>query len=169
MKRTVEYYLDLPYTTEILPNGDGTFFAKVKELEGCMTEGDTWQEVYEMIEDAKRIWIEAALDYDEPIPEPVTDQSYSGKLVLRLGARLHRELSESAEKNGISLNLYINQLLASRDSVVREKDMMIETLLSTLRTNSSNTVSGSFSFQYNHQEPVIIESREGEYVVGINV
>ena len=35
MARTVEEYLELPYTIEITPD-DGTFFVKVKELDGCM-------------------------------------------------------------------------------------------------------------------------------------
>lgn len=67
--RTLEEYLALPYTLEIIPD-DGAWFVRVKELPGCMTEVDEWDEILPMIEDAKRLWIEAALARGRDIPEP---------------------------------------------------------------------------------------------------
>lgn len=63
-------YLQLPYTIEIIPD-DGAWFAQIKELVGCMTEVDTWEEILPMIEDAKRLWLELALERGRPIPEPI--------------------------------------------------------------------------------------------------
>ncbi len=40
MKRNVEEYMALPYTIEIIPD-EGSCFVKVKELEGCMSVGET--------------------------------------------------------------------------------------------------------------------------------
>jgi antitoxin HicB len=39
-----------------------------------MTEADTIEEAYEMIEDAKRAWLEAAIEEGIEIPLPETSQ-----------------------------------------------------------------------------------------------
>ncbi len=67
--KPIEYYMSLPYTIEIIPD-NGAWFARIKELPGCMTEVDEWDEILPMIEDIKRLWLEAALAHDQPIPEP---------------------------------------------------------------------------------------------------
>jgi antitoxin HicB len=70
MKKEVGFYTKLPYTIEITTYKDGGYFAKVKELEGCMTEGGTLEEVIKNIEDAKKAWIETALESGIEIPLP---------------------------------------------------------------------------------------------------
>jgi predicted RNase H-like HicB family nuclease len=70
MNRTLEEYLKLPYTIEIIPD-DGAWFVRIKELEGCMTEVDTWEEILPAIEEAKYLWIELALERGRKIPEPL--------------------------------------------------------------------------------------------------
>lgn len=67
--KTLDYYLSLPYTPEIIPD-DGAWFVQIKELKGCMTEVDEWEEILPMIEAAKRLWLEAALERGHTIPEP---------------------------------------------------------------------------------------------------
>ena len=101
MSKTVDYYMNLQYKTEIIRNEDGSFFASVKELPGCFTEGDTIEEVYNMIEDAKKSWIITALEknMDIPLPEINTVKNYSGKFMIRIPKLLHKKLSENAEKD----------------------------------------------------------------------
>jgi antitoxin HicB len=70
MARTLEDYLALPYTIEIIPD-DGAWFVQIKELSGCMTEVDTWDEILPAIEEAKHLWLEVALERGRPIPEPM--------------------------------------------------------------------------------------------------
>lgn len=70
MNKTLQDYLTLPYTMEITPD-DGAWFIQVKELPGCMTEVDEWDQILPAIEDAKRLWIGLALDRGRTIPEPV--------------------------------------------------------------------------------------------------
>ena len=71
MNKTLDYYLSLPYTLEIFPDEeDGGYVARVRELPGCITQADTWAELLEMVEDAKRLWLESALEHGDPIPEP---------------------------------------------------------------------------------------------------
>lgn len=70
MEKSIEYYLSLPYTIEVIPD-EGAWFVQVKELSGCITEVDSWEEVLPAIEEAKRLWLEVAIEHGQPIPEPV--------------------------------------------------------------------------------------------------
>lgn len=69
MPKMLNDYLVLPYIIEIIPD-EGAWFVQVKELPGCMTEVDEWDQILPAIEDAKRLWIELALERGRPIPEP---------------------------------------------------------------------------------------------------
>ncbi len=70
MAKTLEDYLKLPYTIEIIPD-ESAWFVQIKELPGCMTEVDTWDEIRPAIEEAKYLWLELALERGRPIPEPL--------------------------------------------------------------------------------------------------
>lgn len=113
--KKVEDYLKLPYHIEIIYDDDEEnpgWAARVRELPGCITQGDTFEELGEMIEDAMRGWISVALEDGIPIPEPAPDEEYSGKFVVRLPRSLHRQLVEAAEREGVSLNQFVNVALA---------------------------------------------------------
>jgi antitoxin HicB len=112
MDKTVEYYLGLPYTIELVAEPAGGWFVAVRELPGCMSEGDTPEEAVDMIRDAMRGWIEISLQEGDPIPEPRSLDDYSGKFVVRVPRSLHRELVETAAQEGVSLNQYVNVVLA---------------------------------------------------------
>ena len=61
--KSIEYYMGLPYRLEITPDLDeGGFVARYPELPGCITVGDSMEEIAEYAEDAKREWLAAALD-----------------------------------------------------------------------------------------------------------
>jgi antitoxin HicB len=113
---TVEYYLNLPYTIEIVRDNDPEnpgWVARVAELSGCITQADDFNELGEMIQSAMRLWIQAALEDGYPIPEPRPEEDYSGKFVVRVPTSLHRKLALTSEREGVSLNSYINVALAS--------------------------------------------------------
>lgn len=110
--RELDYYLSLPYTFEIVQEQDGVWFAKVRELPGCMTEGDTLEDATAMLKDALVAWLEVAVRDGYPIPEPKAVDDYSGKFNLRIPKTLHRQLTEAASREGVSLNQYINAELA---------------------------------------------------------
>lgn len=112
---TVEEYLALPYTIEIYRDdseGVTAYVARVVELPGCLTQADSFKELEEMVQDAMRAWIEAALEDGQPIPEPLTDEQFSGKFVVRVPRSLHRQLAQAAEQDGVSLNTFVNVALA---------------------------------------------------------
>lgn len=122
MKRSVEEYLNLPYTIEVTRDtgeqSDG-WFARVVELPGCMTQADSFDEIDEMVTDAMRAWIETALELGREIPEPGSDDAYSGKFVIRTPKSLHRALVEAAASDGVSLNAFVNVTLARAVGVKR--------------------------------------------------
>jgi antitoxin HicB len=127
MIKTVEEYLALPYTIEITPD-DGSFFVKVKELEGCMSVGETRTDALAMIEDAMQEWFTVAIEdgIDIPLPESLQEDRYSGKFPLRLPKVLHRKLAEAAEQNKVSLNQYLVMLLSEKHALHQVKKLLTE-------------------------------------------
>lgn len=111
MKKTIDYYMKLPYTVELVPEADGGWFVSIRELPGCISVGDTPEEAVEMIRDAMEGWIEIALEDGDPVPEPRDMDDYSGKFVVRVPRSLHRDLVEEAKLEGVSLNQYLNVAL----------------------------------------------------------
>ncbi len=75
MNKTLEYYLTLPYTIELTPDEDGYWFAEIPLLPGCMTQASTRAEVLEMIDEAKLLWLETALEEKLTIPEPELEKT----------------------------------------------------------------------------------------------
>ena len=113
MERTVEEYLQLPYTRELIPEPEGGWFVRIKELPGCMSQGETPAEAMAMIADAMAGWLETALAHGQAIPEPRHDEDFSGKFVVRVPKSMHRRLAEAAQADGVSLNQWIVAALAS--------------------------------------------------------
>ena len=85
--KTVEEYMQLPYTIELTPDMDeGGFVASYPDLPGCLSIGDTAEEAVANAIDAKRAWLEAALEDGIEIQEPVSLKDYSGQFKLRIEA-----------------------------------------------------------------------------------
>lgn len=63
--------LEYPVLIEPLSVEDGGgFLATVPDLPGCMSDGETPQEVITNVQDAIAAWIEAARDLGHEIPRP---------------------------------------------------------------------------------------------------
>ncbi|NLA93054.1 MAG: type II toxin-antitoxin system HicB family antitoxin [Spirochaetales bacterium] len=129
--KSLEDYLKLPYTIETKRESDGSYFIKVKELPGCMSIGESIEEAYAMIEDAMAEWIQFNLDAGRVIPEPeeYETKTYSGKFVVRISSRLHQELSDAAEENGVSLNHLVSEMLSQGSGIVKTQRKVLEHLL----------------------------------------
>jgi antitoxin HicB len=115
-EKPVEYYLDLPYTIEFVHDKSDpdrpVWFASVRELKGCMTEADDFDEAARQIRDAMHVWIMDAVESGDPVPEPRGEEEFSGKFSVRLPKSLHRDLVYQAEREGVSLNQYITSVLS---------------------------------------------------------
>ncbi|MGJ5631368.1 toxin-antitoxin system HicB family antitoxin [Nostoc edaphicum] len=112
-KPSLEYYLKLQYPVTLYPDSQGGYVAQIKDLPGCLTQGETLKETMANINEARELWIETAYEASDDIPLPSSDNSYSGKFLVRIPKSLHRRLAETAEREGVSLNQYIVSLLSA--------------------------------------------------------
>ena len=116
--KTIEYYMNLPYRIEILPDPDeGGYIARYPDLPGCITSGNTMNEALANAEDARQSWISAAIEDGIRIPEPDSIEEYSGQFKLRIPKSLHRSLAEHAKAEGTSMNQYCLYLLTRNDAL----------------------------------------------------
>lgn len=107
--KDVKEYLELPYNYIIQPVNDESgsyFYARVLELDGCQSTGETFEEAYENLKEAMEGWIEAKLEGGFKVPLPVGYDNFSGKFIVRIPKSLHYRLSVEAEQEGVSLNQY---------------------------------------------------------------
>jgi antitoxin HicB len=106
-RKSMEYYLGLRYPITIIPDETGGYVAEIEDLPGCFTQGETLEETYSNIEEARRLWIEVAYEDGQDIPEPRDKQGYSGNFIVRGPKSLHRKLDQMAKREGVSLNQYL--------------------------------------------------------------
>ncbi len=105
----IDEYMKLPYNFIIQPIIDESgqyYYARVLELDGCQSTGDTFEEAYYNIKDAMKGWIETKLNAGFKIPLPTGYDDYSGKFMVRIPKSLHYKLAIEAQKEGVSLNQY---------------------------------------------------------------
>lgn len=124
MTKDLNYYLELNYPFKVTPDPEVGWFAKIPDLPGCWGTGPTVEAAIRDTEVNKRIWIEMSLEDGSEIPEPRSDEEYSGQFLLRLPKSLHRALSEEAKWEGVSMNQYAVTLLTEKRHirpVVKEK------------------------------------------------
>lgn len=63
--------LEYPVIVEPLhPDDGGGFIARVPDLPGCMSDGETPEEAVTNVQDAIAAWLEAAEDMGRTAPEP---------------------------------------------------------------------------------------------------
>ena len=115
--RTIDEYMRLPYRMEIIPDtAEGGYVVRFPELPGCLTCADTLEEAVRNAADCKKEWLTAAMEDGIDIPEPVSEDEYSGQFKLRIPKSLHKSLAEHSKAEGISMNQYCLYLLAKNDA-----------------------------------------------------
>ena len=116
--KTIDEYLSLPYKMEVVPDGEeGGFVVSFPDLPGCLSSGETMEQALANAADAKRAWLEAALEEGIAISEPDSLNEYSGQFKLRMPKSLHRSLAEHSKREGISMNQYCLYLLTRNDTM----------------------------------------------------
>lgn len=111
-RQPLEHYLRQQYRLQVIPDPDGGFFIEYPDLPGCMSQIERLEELPAAAEEIRELWIEAAYQAGQEIPEPVYPEEYSGKFNVRLPRSLHRRLAERAQEEGVSLNQLVVALLA---------------------------------------------------------
>lgn len=115
MEKDLKYYLNLNYAIEIkkIPEDlGGGWEACIPELgrEAFRADGDTPEEALSKLEEIKSELFQMYLERGVSIPEP-EEGEFSGRFLVRVPKSLHRRLSERAKREGVSLNLLVNDLL----------------------------------------------------------
>jgi antitoxin HicB len=112
----IRHYLAQPYRiTVTYRDGDSEqpWLAAIEELAGCKTQGASAEEAVSQIPHALAAWVAGAQAAGREVPEPRDARQYSGKLLVRMPQSLHSELAHAAELEHVSLNAYINGVLAA--------------------------------------------------------
>ena len=118
MMKTLNDYMKMPYRMEIIEDKEeGGYVVSYPDLPGCVTCGETIEVAIANAADAKKAWIEAALEEGIEIREPDNLEDYSGQFKLRIPRSLHRSLAEHSKREGISMNQYCVYLLSKNDAV----------------------------------------------------
>ena len=97
--KTLNEYMALAYKMEIVEDKEeGGFVVSFPDLPGCITCGETVESAVANAMDAKKAWLEAALEEGLTIHEPGSIEDYSGQFKLRIPKSLHRLLAEHFKK-----------------------------------------------------------------------
>ena len=89
--KTLNVYMAMSYRMEIVEDKDeGGFVVSYPDLPGCITCGETVESAVANALDAKKAWLEAALEDGVEIHEPDSLEDYSGQFKLRIPRSLHR-------------------------------------------------------------------------------
>lgn len=102
----------LPYPVTLVHEDDDQWAATIDALPGCSGRGATPDEAVERAAEAMTTWLASARRDGKDVPEPKTAQSHSGRLLLRMPQTLHAELARVAEREKVSLNQFITDVLA---------------------------------------------------------
>ena len=118
--KELKYYKDLAYNIILEKqemDGESWFIAYTNELGkiACYGQGDSLNNALINFIEEKDIFIEYLYNAGENIPEPKNNdlEKFSGFFNVRTSSIIHANLVHQAKELDISLNLYINQILAS--------------------------------------------------------
>lgn len=114
MNKELNYYLNLTYPFNVRPDlDDGGYIVEFPDIRYCVGTGDTPEEAIGDAMIAKEEWIKAAYENQISIPEPGGSEDYNGRITLRIPKSLHRKIIETAKKEGVSANQFLNYLIST--------------------------------------------------------
>ncbi len=114
--------------TEYSGYGDKVYVVKYFDLDNVIGVGDT---IDEAIREAKGN-LDVFLDYCKknnisvPSPSSHEDSNYSGKITVRMSRKLHKLVDERAKREGISINLLLNEAISNYVSSANTGESIVE-------------------------------------------
>lgn len=109
------------YTAIFTPTEDGTeFYARIPDLPGCVTTGDTLEDAIEQITDAASGWLVVAEDKNLPISPPSPQSSLAhepGEVfsLIQVDTLAYRALTDTrAVRKNVSLPAWMAELAERR-------------------------------------------------------
>lgn len=119
MNKNLEFYMNLPYTIELVPISDslgGGYTASLPEVGrfAITAHGDTPDDALTNLEEIKEERFTEYLENNIQIPEPEPEREiFSGRFVVRIPKVLHKQLVDAAKENQVSLNQFVTYLLSA--------------------------------------------------------
>ncbi|MFM7368361.1 MAG: type II toxin-antitoxin system HicB family antitoxin [Sphaerospermopsis kisseleviana] len=99
VKQSLEYYLNLKYSVTLYPDAEqGGYVAEIKDLPGCLTQGETLEEIITNINEARELWIETAYEAGDNIPLPSEKNIINDPLAEFIGAVEHGSLAQNIDQ-----------------------------------------------------------------------
>ena len=114
MPHTLDDYLRLGYPLEVIPAEEGGHVVRYPDLPGCFAQVENGDDVLAVAAEILEGWLTVAIEDGETIPLPGNAHRYSGRFVLRVPRTMHADLAHEAEREGVSINTYLNTILAAR-------------------------------------------------------
>lgn len=102
---------------------DQVYIARVPELDGVNSYGDTLIETAKHVEEAIELHLESLKARGKSVPKPVAELNLSGNVSLRMGQELHEAAHLAAEAKGESLNEYICGVLKKNGAINEIDDL----------------------------------------------
>ena len=112
MKKSDRYIKIVKWSKE-----DGCYVGTCPSLMLGGVHGDDETQVYKELCGIVEEWIQNGESYGDALPKPDTENEFSGRFVLRVGAELHHALFLEALRNNESLNSYCVRALAKNHCV----------------------------------------------------
>jgi predicted HicB family RNase H-like nuclease len=120
LNKDLNYYKSLNYNIiieKLEVDNESWYIAFTSEFGkfACYGRGDTQVEALNSVLEEKDAFIEYLFNSGKPIPEPHKEEveKFSGFFNVRTSSIIHANLVHQAKELDISLNLYVNQLLAA--------------------------------------------------------
>ena len=93
-------------------DGELCYEARVTELPDVTEYADSFDEAYALAIDTIDVTAEMFAAQGKAMPVPmVPADDYSGRVTLRLAKSLHRSLAQAADREGVSLNQHLTNIL----------------------------------------------------------
>lgn len=118
--KDLEFYMSQNYRMVVYPLSEddgGGWMAEIPELNGCASDGETYEKALFNLQEAKEAWLTVAIKRGQSISLPTADSEknqFSGKFTLRIPKTLHRNISMEADEEGVSLNSYLLSIISER-------------------------------------------------------
>lgn len=110
MKTKPKYRVLIDWSDE-----DKAFVARVPELDGVATHGDTYAAAAANADEAIRLHLRVLAEDGVDAPTPVAEEKFSGKLLIRAGSARHRSIVLEARRRGMSMNDFVCLMIDDLD------------------------------------------------------
>jgi predicted HicB family RNase H-like nuclease len=91
---------------------DNEYVATVAEFPSLSWLAPTPEEAFSGLANVVREAVADMVASGEPVPEPLSERTYSGKFQVRVPSELHRRLAVEAAEQKVSLNRLVSERLA---------------------------------------------------------